>query len=253
MVIEKLYSSYERLNKIVTENIPEWMTVIERVQTINLNSQLCKYTSYRAIRPDGSWVGIYLYDDTDYPTGSGRHPAITIGAVNKNTNVDILLASGWGTGVDSSEKNNSNNLYSGKVRLVITEHAFGISLLNTNNDICTGAVIVRHNSTDDDQHMVLLGTTCTSTSYMYYLNALGLIDTRRRLSCIARTYGTFDTIIPYCDWAHGFTEPYEDVYISVTRSSAAPVILTDGKNTYYRITATGDYDSPPIYIKDNGE
>lgn len=250
MVIEKKYKSYDELNDFVAANTPEWMDIVRGDGgTISTSGYSSKYSKY-GISHSGGFSVIYLPDDEDSPKGADYIPAITIGSLNKNTNVDLRI-----TNMNRSyDSNISNKCYSGIARLVITGHAFGLSLLSTGYLVLAGAAIAYNDRVSDEKkYMTFLGTTNTSTSDgIYYLNALGTIDTNCKLSCAARTFTNDNVIVPYCDWQHGFTEPYEDVYIGVTRTSDLPTILSDGENTYYRITTSGDYDSPPIYIREKG-
>lgn len=248
MVIEKAYRSYEQLNSIITEALPNWMAVSDKVMTLGSTPYKNYYVGTENKRAD-----ILVYS-SDSSLDQGK-AAITISAQNSEVNLNTSTGNFFGyssTGSDTS--NNSYDRVKGLVRIVSTDHAFGLVLMNSDREVKTGAAVAYKGSLNDNQFWAFIGNDYTGSSSISgptTLIAQGMLDTVNTLRSITIYYVNDYVLIPYCDWQHGFTEPVDDVYISYTRgSSGMPEILKDGEgNTYYRITAYHRSNYPTIYIK----
>lgn len=241
MVVEKAYSSLSNLNDIIKENLPSWVNVEESVQA---SFDAKKHNRYY-IGSDNAQVSLFVSNDSQL---SIAYVLMAVAAKNSDTNLNTTIS-------NFGSQNSSNNAgsTSGKVRIVITEHAFGVILMGTNNSMKTGAVMAYKGTVNDECYAVFIGNdyTGTTSNAVTALVAQGMIDTNRSLRTIHTSATRICTIVPYCDLVHGFTEPFDDIYICYTiPTDGVPMIMKDNEgNTYYRTTAYVGADFPTIFIK----
>lgn len=252
MVIEKIYKDFAQLHSIITEALPNWMTASD--STISIGDRPFKYY-YVGNNDKKACILVY----PDEMSCLAKVAAITTWVINSETNLNATTGNQFGysdSGGDTS--NTSYDREKGLVRIISTDHAFGIVLMNSDRIIMTGAAVAYKGALTDNQFWAFIGNDyggSSSISGPTTLIAQGMLDTVRTLRSISNYYVNDYVLVPYCDWQHGFTDPVDDVYISYTRgSSGMPEILKDSEgNTYYRITSYYRSNYPTIFIKIKAE
>lgn len=243
MVIEKVYNNYSELATAISIERPNW---------INLNTQATiqgKTSNEYYVGTENTNASVLVYNSSYDPNGVSGCPALAIAAKNSETNLNNKTEA-----FGSSSSNHSTKTSNGLVRIISTDHAFGVVLMDSDRIIKTGAAIAYKGALNDHQYWAFIGNDTTNTTSSFFI-AQGILDTVNQLRTTTTNYVNNYILTPYCDWQHGYTEPVDDVYISYTvGSSGMPDILKDiDGNAYYRVTSYAGANYPTIYIKSKAE